>query len=57
MNPIPITSCHHCKPKLWKVVSEGRGPYKCKTCGRVINQILKRKKGEENGDRKTNKSK
>jgi len=43
MSPIPIISCHNCKPDLWKVINIGKGEYKCQKCGKIINEVLKRK--------------
>jgi hypothetical protein len=44
MTPIPISSCQHCNPDLWKAVKKSKGIYKCQACGKVINEVLERRR-------------
>ena len=43
MKDIPISSCHACNPEVWESVGKSEGDYLCKKCGRIINEILRRK--------------
>lgn len=47
MTPIPISSCQHCDPDTWVVEREAKYAYRCKNCGRIIYQILKKEKKDE----------
>jgi len=41
---IKISSCRKCQPDLWDIVSYNPvDHYKCDNCGKVTNQILRRK--------------
>ena len=46
MKPIPISSCYMCDPNEWEAESKSKGDYLCKKCGRIINEILRRKEDE-----------
>ena len=44
---IQLSSCHHCNSDVWVAGDKSSGTYKCNNCGKVVDVVLKKKKGEK----------